>query len=54
MNDFFTSPFVKNLSKGELPEVPISLEKSTLVNMAITIILCGIILIFLNKVISKK
>lgn len=53
MNDFFSSKLVKDLSNGELPEVPIALERGTIVNMAITVLIVGILLILFSKVLDK-
>lgn len=52
--DFWNSEFMKNLGKGELPEVPISFEKSTIVYFSGALFLVGLVLILIAYVINKK
>lgn len=53
MTNFFNSKFVKDLGNGELPEVPISLERGTIVNIAIVVLIVGVLLILFSKVLDK-
>lgn len=52
--DFWNSDFIKNLGKGQLPEVPVSLDKSTIVYLATGIFLIGTVLILFAHVINRK
>lgn len=52
--DFWNSDFIKNLGKGELPEVPISFEKSTIVYFSGALFLVGLTLILITFAINKK
>jgi hypothetical protein len=53
---FWNSPLLKNLESGELPEVKVLLSPQTLMQLAIAIMLAGVLIIsffFLMKSIAK-
>jgi|GEM_PF-3074281 len=53
MNDLLNSPFFNNLKAGKLPEVEVSFQTSTVVNIAAALLMVGLTLIVASKIVSK-
>jgi len=46
-------PVLENLAKGELPTVKVELAKSTIVTLAVGLVVIGTIMIILNYVFKR-
>jgi len=53
-NSIFDSPLFKNLEEGKLPEVEVTLQPRTIVNLAVSILIVSVIVILLNYLILKR
>ena len=47
---FWDSPLIKNLEKGNLPEVPITIEAKSIITLSLAILAVGIILLLANRI----
>lgn len=50
---FFESQFVKNLEKGQLPEVPVEIETKSIINLSLALLLVGLIIILANSIVKN-
>jgi len=50
---FWDSQLIKDLEKGKLPEVPVTIEAKSIVTLSLAILAVGIILLLAYQIVKK-
>lgn len=53
MNTFFQSKFVQDLGNGKLPPVEVKFSTESLVQVAVTFVIVGIVILLASKLIKS-
>jgi hypothetical protein len=51
---FWKSKFVKDLENGKLPEIPVSVENSSIIYLSVALLIVGLILILVTQIFKAQ